>query len=61
MTPLKLNVFAKDFTNPTGGIAICTYFGGDRCSNIIAINNIVAGAVFSGYGVIAHDCGVAAT
>lgn len=44
-------------TELAGGIYSCAENQGDQCSSISIINNIVAGADFTGVAAMGHDCG----
>lgn len=42
---------------PTGGIISCATTPGMICGNISVVNNVVSGAVFTGFAVHGHECG----
>jgi hypothetical protein len=46
------------FQDKEGGFVTCTYFSeSEVCSNIKVMNNIVAGAHWTGFTAYAHECG----
>ena len=45
------------FIDPRAAITICALEGGNKCSDIRVINNIVAGAAYAGFIIMGHDCG----
>jgi len=40
-----------------GGVAVCSYFDGDSCTDVNVYNNIASGIPYAGFITGGHDCG----
>jgi len=51
------HILLRIVDEPRGGVIGCTMVERDTCSGLSVINNIVAGAPFSGFSTRGHECG----
>lgn len=57
VTEREINALDK-YVDPRAGFAICGINYGDKCEDLTIVNNIVAGAVYTGFASPVNSCGV---